>query len=189
MPKNVVLYAAAGALALAVILVVVALTRRPKAEEIDPEAGMGLNLEDLPPAPAQKAPKQLTLQGHAVRVRLVVLAPIGRKVAAADDDVEPMLDQIVRGMGQAARHDQPQVKAWPLGMSKVGFSPMFFRRVARPDPAGRPSHWILVAGQARAGTEQVLLGLALWSKERTTMGNIAVKPEEWNQLLRVEVAG
>jgi hypothetical protein len=189
MPKSVVLYAAGGAAVLVAVLVLMALLRKPKPEGIDPEAGMGLDLEDLPPAPAKTAPKQLALQGQPVRLRLVVLAPIGRKVAATDDDVEPMLDQIVRGMGQVARYDQPQVKAWPLGMSNLGFSPMFFRRVARPDPAGRPSHWVLVAGKARAGAGQVLLGLALWSKEPTTMGNIAVKPEEWNQLLRVESAG
>jgi hypothetical protein len=188
LPKNVVLYAAVGVGALVAIGIVAALLRKPKSEGIDPEAGMTQDLEELPPPPAQKAPRPLTLQGLPVRVRLVVLAPVGRKVAATDDEVEPMLDKVVRGLGQAARHDQPQVKAWPLGMSNVGFTPMFFRRMQRPQPAGRPSNWILLAGQARAGGDKVLLGLALWSEAPTTMGNIAVKPDEWTQLLQVQVA-
>jgi hypothetical protein len=127
------------------------------------------------------------VQGQPVRVRLVVLAPVGRKVAAADDEVEPILDKVVRGMGLAARYDQPEVRAWPLGLSNAGFVPMFFRRVQRPQSAGTPSNWILMAGQARAGAQQVLLGLALWSDEPTTMGNIPVKPDEWKELLRCEV--
>jgi hypothetical protein len=186
LPKNVVLYAAGAVVALLLIGVVSALMRKRKPEGIDPEAGMMEDLEDLPPPPARKAPRPLTVQGQPVRLRLLILAPVGRKEAASDDEVEPMLEKVVRGLGQVARYDQPQIKAWPLGMSKVGFTPMFFRRMVRPQPAGQPSHWILLAGQARAGTEQVLLGLALWSDARTTMGNIAVKPDEWTHLLRAE---
>jgi hypothetical protein len=170
------------------LLLVVAMLRRKKPKGIDPEAGMAEDLRAYPPPPAQKAPRPLTVQGQPVRVRLVVLAPVGRQVLAADGDVQPILDKVVRGMGLAARYDQPEVRVWPLGMSNVGFTPMFFRRVLRPQPAGTPSNWILLAGEARAGAQRVLLGLALWSEQPTKMGNVAVQPDEWNELLRTEAA-
>jgi hypothetical protein len=183
-----VLWGIIGAGVLLALLALAFLTRK-KSKNIDPEEGMSEDLRTYPPPPAQTPPKQLTVQGQPVRVRLVVLAPVGRQQVAADGDVEPILDKVVRGMGLAARYDQPQVRAWPLGLSNTGFVPMFFRRVVRPQLAGTPSNWILLAGQARAGAQQLLLGLALWSAEPTTMGNIPVKPDEWNTLLHVEAVG
>jgi hypothetical protein len=168
------------------LLMLLRLRSRTAPKRIDPEAGMAEDLAMYPPAPQQVGPRQLTVQGQPVRVRLIVLAPVGRTVISQDEPIEPLLDHIVRGMGQAAQYDQPHVRVWPLGMSNAGFTPMFFRRTKRPQPAGRPSNWILLAGQARAGAQQVLLGLALWSDEPTTMGNVAVKPEDWSEVLRTE---
>jgi hypothetical protein len=184
------LYGVLGVGALVVLLVLALLMRKkPKGKGIDPEAGMAEDLRAYPPPPPQKAPRPLTVQGQPVRVRLVVLAPVGRQRLADDEPIEPILDQVVRGMGLAARYDQPQVRAWPLGLSDAGFTPMFFRRVLRPQPAGTPSNWVLMAGPARAGAQKVLLGLALWSDRPTSMGNVAVEADEWNDLLRTEAGG
>lgn len=178
-----VLYGVLGAGALLLLILLGALLRK-KPPAIDPEEGMSEDLSTYPPAPARSAGKQLTVQGSPVRVRFVVIAPIGRQ--AVEGGPEEILEQVVRGMGQAARGDRPRVRQWPLGFSNAGFTPMFFRRVVRPEPAGSPSHWVLLAGQARAGARQLLLGLALWSEQPTTLGNIAVGPDEWNELLRTE---
>ncbi len=121
-----------------------------------------------------------------MRVRLVVAAPVGRKALTDDGDIEPILDKIVSGLGAATRQDRARIRQWPLGLSVPGFAPMFFRRVIRHDAAGSPSHWILLAGQARGGPRTLLLGLALWSDEPTEIGNVAVQGDEWNELLRVE---
>jgi hypothetical protein len=126
------------------------------------------------------------VHGQPVRVRLVVLAPAGPR-EVTEDDVEPILEQVVRGMGTAARYDQPQVRIWPMGPSSAGFTPTFFRRVRRPLPAGPRSNWILVAGRAQAGARPVLLGLALWSDDPTTVGSVAVRPDEWNEVLHTAV--
>jgi hypothetical protein len=174
---------ALGAIVLVAILM--SLMRKKPKEAFDPEAGMQEDLAEYPDPPPVGS-RQVTYQGQPVRIRLVVVAPVGRQAVAGDDDMEPILNQVVRGLGTTARQDQPQVRTWPLGMSRVGFQPMFFRRVVRPEPPGTPSNWILVAGQARAGAQGVLLGMALWSDEPTRIGNVAVGQDEWNELVRIE---
>jgi hypothetical protein len=139
-----------------------------------------------PPPLLPGVARRLTVQGLPVRVRLAVVAPVGQPKAVEDGAVEPLLDLVVRGLGAAVIQDRARVREWPLGLSKTGFPPTFFRRVQRPEPAGTPSHWVLLAGPARAGAQQVLLGLALWADEPNPLGNLAVQPGEWNQLLRLE---
>jgi hypothetical protein len=144
--------------------------------------------EDLTayPPPPSAAGQQLTVQGLPVRVRLVVVAPVGRQSVDGGGGVEPLLDRVVRGLGTAVRQDQARVRTWPLGLSNAGFTPTFFRRTLRPEPAGTPSHWILLAGPARAGTQPILLGLALLADEANRMGNVAVQQNRWNEWLRME---
>jgi hypothetical protein len=182
---SLILYGAIGA-AVVILALLALLVGRRKAPAHDPEAGMSERLATYPPAPPLKSSRWLTLQGQPVRVRLVVVAPVGRKAVADDGHVEPHLDMVVSGLGAATKQDRARVRQWPLGLSVPGFTPMFFRRVVRPEPAGTPSHWILLAGQARAGPRALLLGLALWSDEPTEVGNVAVQADEWNELLRVE---
>jgi hypothetical protein len=182
--NNLVFYGAVAAAAVALLLLLLFLRRRPA--PVDPEAGLAEDLATYPPAPGAAGPKQLTVQGQPVRVRLAVVAPVGRQKAAEDGAVEPLLERVVRGLGAAARQDRARVREWPPGLSSAGFTPAFFRRVVRPEPAGTPSHWILLAGPARAGARQVLLGLALWADGPNRMGNVAVQQDEWNELLRLE---
>jgi hypothetical protein len=181
--NNLVFYGAVGAAVLVLLLFILWLRRRPAKH--DPEAGMSEELADYPPPP-QAAGRQLTLQGRPVRVRLVVVAPVGRQQVAKDGAIEPILDGVVRGLGAVTQQDKARVRLWPLGMSNVGFTPAFFRRVRRPEPAGSPSHWILMAGPARAGAQQILLGLALLADEPNTVGNVAVQPDGWHELLSLE---
>jgi hypothetical protein len=89
------------------------------------------------------------------RLRLVVVAPVGRKVLSADQ-VEGVLEQVLRELGAAAAGDKPRVRVWPPQLSSAGFAPTFFRLTHRPDPAGKPSRWVLLAGPARAGGQPIL---------------------------------
>jgi hypothetical protein len=176
-------YGAIAVGVLVVLLIILVALRRKPDKGHDPEAGMQEDLAAFPePPPAGK--RQVTFQGQPMRVRLVVVAPVGKQTE--EGDMVPVLDKVVRGLGTTAALDQPEVRNWPLGLSKAGFQPMFFRRVRRPGPRGAPSNWVLLAGEARAGARLVLLGLALWSEEPTTIGNVPVGQDEWNELLRVE---
>jgi hypothetical protein len=183
--NNLVFYGALAAGLIAFVLLILFLRPRRKAL-LDPEAGMAEDLASYPPSPEGVGPQRLMVQGLPTRVRLAVVAPVGAPKVAEDGNVEPLLDRVVRGLGTAVSQDRARVRQWPLGLSRAGFMPTFFRRVHRPEPAGTPSHWVLLAGPARAGTQQFLLGLALWADEPNLLGNLAVQQGEWNALLRVE---
>jgi hypothetical protein len=183
--NNLIFYGALAVVLIAVVLLILFLRPRRKGL-VDPEAEMAEDLAAYPPPPEAVGPRRLTVQGLPVRVRLAVVAPAGAEKVAEDGAVEALLDRVVRGLGAAASQDRARVRQWPLGLSRAGFTPTFFRRVRRPEPAGTPSHWILLAGPARAWGQQILLGLALWADEPNRMGNLAVQQSEWNTLLCLE---
>jgi hypothetical protein len=184
--RNNLVFFGAVAAAVVIVLLLVRLLFRRTPEVVDPEAGMMEDLTAYPPPPALTGRQRLTVQGQPVRVRFVVVAPVARQGIEVEGGFETLLDLVVRGLGAAARQDQARVRTWPLGLSRQGFTPMFFRRTRRPEPACTPSRWILLAGPARSGVQQVLLGLALWADEPNPLGNVALQANEWNEWLRWE---
>ena len=145
------MYGAIGAGALILLLILVALMRRGGKKKVDHESGMEEDLSEYPPPPGKPGPRRLTIHGRPVRLRLVVIAPVGKKKIAEGGAVEALLDQVLRGLGQVAQQDKPRIRVWPPQLSLQGFAPTFFRRTQCPDQAGKPSHWLLAAGPARAG--------------------------------------
>jgi hypothetical protein len=152
---------------------------------VDLEKGQREKLADYPPSPGDPGPRRLTVQGLPVRVRLVVVAPIG-KASIVAEEVEALLEQIIRGLGDIAGKDKPRVRVWPAQLSNTGFAPVFHRLTEKPEPDGQPSRWVLVAGQARAGGKPVLLGLALWADEASTLGRLTLDQSRWGEVLRVQ---
>jgi hypothetical protein len=145
----------------------------------------GERLADYPPATGFPGRKRLTLEGLPVRVRLVVLAPIGKQELDVVN-AEAILDSIVRGLGLTAGKDKPRVRIWPPQLSNVGFAPTFHRLVVSPDADRAQSRWIKVAGQARAGQRPVLVGLALYADEPTDKGELILQPDQWPEFFRVQ---
>src|SRR5262245_49649290 len=138
-------YAAIAGGAVVVLFVLFLLFRQKKKH--DPEAGLAENLAQYPPAP--KAGRQrLLVQGSPMRLRLVVIAPVGKKAFAKDGNVEPVLEDVVPGLGEVALVDKPRVRVWPTQLSIEGFPPTFWRKTQRPD--NQANNWVLVAGEARA---------------------------------------
>ncbi|HEY7312069.1 MAG TPA: hypothetical protein VH643_22080 [Gemmataceae bacterium] len=180
--NNLVFYAALGGGLLALLLLIL-WVRRGRRAPVDPESGL---LEDLstypPPGPG---PRRLFLRGEPMRLRLVVVAPLGKRPLPADGAIEPLLDEVLRGLGEIARQDRPRIRIWPAQLSHQGFGPTFFRLTRRPEPAGRPSCWVLMAGPVRGGAQQFLLGLALCADEPSNLGNLPVQATEWDQVLRI----
>ena len=187
-PYATAIYCGAAAI---VVLITLALIWRVFAKRKKPD-GSGdvadFHLALLAPAPAIDRPP-LLFEGQPVRLRLVVLAPPGRNADLTPAMAEGILQSIFYGLGTAFRSESPHVQVWPPQLSQTGVAPIFFRRVARPEPAGAPSRWILVAGPARAGTRIVLLGLALEVGEPSPRGNVRVKVEQWSDKLRALTVG
>jgi hypothetical protein len=178
-----------GVLVLIVIGVVVVLGRVLLGRKgKDPEAGLREDLAEYPPAPRLPANAwQLVYQGEPVRVRLVVVAPVGKNKIDLDE-VPEMLDGVVRGFSEVISTDKPRVRVWPTPLSVTGFAQYFQRLIDYPSDADEAAHWITVAGPVKAGPRQFVLGLALYADEPTPLGRAALQAEEWKANLQLERA-
>jgi hypothetical protein len=156
--------------------------------KVDPEARLDEDLSEYPPPP-KAGTHRLTFEGRPVRIRLVVLAPVGKNVELDASMAEGVLESVLHGLGSAAQLDKPRVRIWPPPLSQKGFAPTFHRHVTRPEGKDEDSPWILPAGPARAGNRPVLLGLALLAEEASARGQVVMEMEQWADKLRVQVVG
>jgi hypothetical protein len=186
----VILAAVALLLVLAVVLTLRGLVRslfrrrRPSAEDTEQE--LHENLLRYAPPVGPPADPQLTVYHLPVRLRLVVLAPAGTEMDLDAKATARLLDLVLPGLGEVARYDRPRVRVWPGQLSHHGFAATFFRRTRTPEREGQPSHWVLVAGRALLGRKSVLVGLALWAEQPSTVGRIGLEPHQWLDVLRLK---
>jgi hypothetical protein len=176
-----------GVVLVGLVIAIVVLRRllAGKPAAVDLEKDRREDLAEYPPAPGQPGAKRLSVEGQPARVRLIVVAPVGKQVAVNEDGVAGFLDQLVRGLGGIVERDKPRIRLWPPQLSNRGFPPTFHRLVRRPEPDGVPSPWVLLAGPARLGKWQVLLGLAVYADEPNTLGRLTLQPHQWAEMLRV----
>ncbi len=187
--KEMLIYggAAVGGLALLIILSKAFLGGGKKKGHKDLETTQHEQLDEYPPAPAAPGGKRLVLDGLDVRLRLVVVAPVGTEKRPIDaEEVPEMLDDLLRGLGAFIKSDKPRVRVWPPQLSVAGWPPTFFRLVESPDDEGRKSNWIRVAGTIKIGGKPHLLGLALFSDEANKVGTLILEPTEWTKHLQIE---
>src|SRR5262249_48232171 len=135
--NNLVLIGAAAGGVLVLLLLIMLLRRKKK---VDPEGGLGEDLATLPAPPTGHRHYQLKVMNHPARLRLVVIAPVGKKPIGK---VDSALEQVFRGLGEVSIDDKPRVRIWPPQLSVAGFAPTFFRLTKRPDADGKPSRWVL----------------------------------------------
>jgi hypothetical protein len=177
----------AAVLAIGVAIVVLGRVFRRAPARPDLQSGLRENLAEYPPPPALGGPRRLTVQGVPGRLRLVVLAPVGQSAAPIEPSAaESILDGVLHGLGAVARADKPRVRVWPPQLSNQGFAPTFHRVVSKPDPEGKPSRWVLLAGPVKTAQRPVLLGLAVWADEETQIGRVNVEPNKWPDHIRAD---
>ncbi len=143
------------------------------------------NLADYPPPTGSPGPRRLLIEGWPARVRLIVVAPVGKENPITVSEVAPILEQMFRGLGHVLKYDQPLIRIWPPQLSSQGFAPTFHRLVHKPEPEGQPSHWVLAAGQTTSRPRPLLLGLVLWADEPNTLGRLTLEPGQWLGVLSV----
>jgi hypothetical protein len=167
--------AAGVAVLLLFLLVVLRRGRKP----VDPEAGL---VEDLATYPPPRGNGRLRLKNQPARLRLVVVAPVGKKPLG---EPEAVLEGILRGLGAVIAEDRPRLRVWPPQLSTRGFGPTFLRLTRKPEPEGRPSRWVLLAGPARSAGQPVLVGLALWTETPGKLGPLLLDELQWGEVLTV----
>jgi len=144
------------------------------------------NLADLPPVTTPPGPAQLCWYHVPGRVRLIVLAPLGRDEKIDAGNIYKLLDRMVPGLGTAAKHDEPTVRLWPNQLSDQGFSSVFHRCTPRPEREGQESRWIVLAGKTQIGKQPYLLGLAMLADQPVVQERVTLQPMQWMDLLRIK---
>lgn len=177
--SNLVIYAAAGFGALVVLFVLFKIMFGKK-KHPNLEQGMGENLASYPPPPAVTGPKQLTINGIPVRVRLVVLAPAGNQQQVSADEATDKLNDVLKGLGSLIKSDKPRIKIWPAQLSIPGFAPTFHRLVKVPT-----NEWIKIAGVAKVGGKPMLVGLAVLADEPNDVGELKLDHMDWAETLQL----
>jgi hypothetical protein len=178
------------AFAALVVLLVVGFVLRKflglfKGKKRDEDKPLRENLAEYPPPP-KPGPRKLQVQGTPARVRLVVIAPVGKAAKLDANKAAPLLEHVARGLGAVVGQDKPRIKIWPPQLSNDGFIETFFRVVKSPDKEGKASRWVQMAGRAKVGESYILLGLALLSDETNNLGKLRPRAESWGDYLKVK---
>ncbi len=154
---------------------------KPKAPSLEED------LSTYPPLKSGGGDRRLLVEGVPVRLRLVVLAPAGKQSEIDQEQVEATLEKMLPGLGQICKYDKPRVRIWPMQLSYQGFTKHFHRNTLVPEAEGELSPWVVVAGRAKLGTNQVMVGFALQALKPTTVGRLTIEAHEWESKLRVRV--
>jgi hypothetical protein len=182
-----------GVVALIVLLVLLAVLRRlwealfgRRTVAVIQDFGPRENLDSYPLPAEPWGKRRLTVEGVPVRLRLVIMAPVGNQATVRESALGEMLDQLLWGLGGMAQRDQPRVRIWPPQLSQQGFTAAFQRTAQKAEADGEPSRWILVAGPTPARPRPFLLGLALWADQPTLIGRLNLEPRQWADVLRIQ---
>lgn len=177
----------AGLLTLLVLfLVLKMLFRKPPPEPKDDD--LAENLEEYPPLPPSTGDRRLLVEGVPVRLRLVVIAPPGAGAKIDIEKINRLLNAVLTGLGDIADGDKPRIRIWPRQHSYEGFAKIFHNNTVLPDNEDESStRWVMLAGRAKVGDKQYLLGLGLEAIKPTTVGRRTLKAHEWASVLRVRV--
>jgi hypothetical protein len=192
LPEGVPAWAVVAAVGLLVVVVLLLLLRRlwralfrrgAPPDAWDRELDIALDECPLPTRPPGE--RQLTVYHYPARLRLIVVAPVGREGEVDATAVEKLLDRVVPGLGAAAQADRPRVRVWPSQVSHSGFAAAFHRHTPRAADRGEPSRWVLLAGRAVAGRQQMMIGLGLWADEPLSIDRVTLEPHQWLDVLRL----
>lgn len=186
----VLVIAGAGALLVLVVLLLLLrklwralFGRRKTSDAWDRELDIDLDECPLPTKPPGE--RRLTVYHQPARLRLVVVAPVGRDGEVDATAVEKMLDKLVPGLGAVAQNDRPRVRVWPAQVSQQGFTAAFHRHTPKAAERGEPSRWVFLAGRAQAGRQAVMVGLGLWADEPNTIDRVNLQTHQWLDVLRL----
>jgi hypothetical protein len=182
--------------ALVVLLILALMLRRlgrtlfgRKPVPTDWDESLRENLDDTPVPVRTPTSSQVVVYHLPARLRLVVVAPLGKDSRLPREGIPHLLELAVPGMGDMLRQDEPRLKVWPGQLSAQGFAVVFHRATRKAEAEGDPSRWVLLAGKVLVGKQPLLLGLGLWTDKPSTLGRITLEPRQWIDVLRFRPAG
>lgn len=160
--------------------------KRRRTKKVDP---LKVNLRELGEGFTESGPERLTVKGVPARMRLVILSRGSRNTGDISEEMaDRVLDWIKEGLAGATAADYPRMVVWPPFYSVDGFATALAAHVAIPEPKGRKSRWVIVAGHVKMGPSFVHVGLGLYADEATTLRNLQVRGEKWVGVLGIQKA-
>jgi len=182
-------WACIGVVSLLVFLLILAaaLRRWRRTHQQQPNLELLEELAGYPPAPPlASSERPLLLYGLPVRIRLIVMGPLGMDAGQLDQhDVEPILERMVPGLKERLQADLPRVRLWPTQLSHNGFVAAFRRNTQLPEGEDRVRRWVLVVGKVLREGSPIAVGLALQSNEVNTLGPVVLQhAHQWMEVMR-----
>jgi len=151
-----------------------------------PEPSINVATLDASGAP-ENAPR-LEYYGCAVRLAVLVVAPVGRAGSIPQKELLPELfEQFVPQFLQVVAAHQPQLHFWPPQISSAGFANAFFGKIALPGDRGKGTPWCAMAGRFTAMGGHYLAGIVCCGDDASGLGQMVIEQEgQWRDVLRVK---
>ena len=181
---------ALGTVAVAVgtlLLVGLLLLRKkpPASKPIEPDLKIDVTALGQEGPPESDA--QLECYSIAVRLAVLVIAPVGRAGTIPEADrMLDVVDEIVPGLVDLVSKHEPVVRFWAPQLSSQGFVSSFFHNVGLPGEKGKGTPWCSLAGKFSSSNQRYLVGIVLLAAAPNGIGQVAIENDgQWNDILRI----
>ena len=176
-----------GVLLICVIsLAVLRSTHRRKQRDEAQQANLTIAIDQLPILPVIAEPYRIEIYGSPVRVRALVLAPVGRgQSLPPKEQLGNILNHFIPNFTRILEQHQPIYRQWPEQMSSAGFLQTFFNKLAIPNK-GQGTVWCSIAGKIEVVGSNYLIGLVCNTNSPNSLSQITVlHAGQWLDILRV----
>lgn len=155
-------------------------------QDEDQQVNLTIAINQLPILPVIEEPYRMEIYGSPVRVRALVLAPIGRGQSLPDKEhLGNILNHFIPNFTGILEQHQPIYRQWPEQMSSAGFLQSFFNNLAIPNK-GQGTVWCSIAGKIDVVGTNYLIGLVCNTDNPNSLSQITVQHAgQWLDILRV----
>jgi hypothetical protein len=149
-------------------------------------AGAVLHLSEIGELLTGLGERQITVQGHPGRLRLIAVAPALPTVGPLPEGAHgALLDSAVAGLSQVAAIDFPKVLGWTDSQACGRFAATLLERVKFPDSAPESSRWLLLSGALAAPQGRYHLAIGVLG-ERPAVARVLEVPEgRWSDFVGI----
>lgn len=163
--------------------------RKDTSDHSEREVNLTIDIEQLPTLPVTTTPFRLEIYGSPVRIRALVLAPIGRgQTLPSKEHLGNILNHFIPNFTSILDSHHPIFRRWPEQLSTSGFIQSFFNNLAIPNK-GQGTIWCSIAGTIEVVGSSYLIGMVCSTDTPNSLSQITVeRPGQWLDILRVHQA-
>ncbi len=180
----------AGVLLVCLISLIIFLSGRKTPQTIEKQqVNLTIAVEQLPLLPIIIEPVRMEIYGSPVRIRALVLSPIGRgQTLPEKEHLGNILNHFIPDFTKILDLHQPIFRQWPEQLSSSGFIQSFFNNLAIPNK-GQGTVWCSIAGKIEVLGSNYLIGMVCNTATPNSLSQITVQHTgQWLDILRVHQA-